>query len=183
MAIRSFRDIPICGGKRTLILCDIDETLIKWDKTPYDFYNQALLMMRRTGLTSNEVSQEAFAESFARQLYHHYRQNSPPIPTDRAGFESLMFRVSLNPGSEIMFLTARGNVNGITRKDLERIGLDPDKFEIHFTANRISKGEYIKEKIDLTIFDDVFFIDDLRENIQSVVEHCPTVKCFQFVIF
>lgn len=179
MAIRSFRDIPLSYEKRTLILCDIDDTLMKWDKTPQTFYNQGLIIFSAVGRTGPSL--HSSAESYARVMFHRYRQTEPPTPTDSTGFTDLIQRISLIPGSEIMFLTARADFDNITRRDFSNIGLHYDQFKVHFTGNQITKGDYIEKKIDLSPFDKVIFIDDLVENLMSVHRICPTVECYRFL--
>lgn len=179
MAIRSFRDIPLTYEKRTLIICDIDDTLIKWEKTLQSFYNQSLVLFSTSGTTGNTL--HLLAKRYAIQLYNTYRQKVPPTPTDPQGFIDLMQRITLIPGSEIIFLTARTDCDNITRQDFATIGLRYDQFKVYFTANQISKGEYIQQKINAALFDHVIFIDDLMENIISVNRFCPTIECYRFL--
>lgn len=179
MAIRSFRDIPLTYEKRTLIICDIDDTLLKWEKTLQTFYNQSLVLFSTSGHTGDRL--HVLAKTYAVQLYNTYRQKILPTATDGPGFTDLMQRIMLIPGSEIIFLTARSDCNDITRQDFANIGLRYDQFKVYYTANNISKGEYIQQKINVAAFDHVIFIDDLMENILSVNRFCPTIECYRFL--
>ena len=179
MAIRSFRDIPLTYEKRTLIICDIDDTLLKWEKTIQTFYNQSLILFSTSGNTGDKL--HTLAKTYAIQLYNQYRKIIPPTPTDAPGFLDLMQRISLIPGSEIMFLTARTDIDDITRQDFYSLGLRYEQFKVHFTENQISKGEYIQKKIDVSGFDHVIFIDDLMENILSVNQFYPKIQCYRFL--
>ena len=169
--ISSFREIDLVEGKRTLILCDIDETLLTWDKKSSDFYNE----VSKTNINTSTMKLILLAHS----QYTTYRCTVPPKATDIEGFCDLLSRNSTTPGSKLMFLTAR-TASHHTADDFKHLGLEYKYFDVHYTANKISKGEYIKRYINLSKYDDVIFIDDQPNYIHSVLLEVPVVRCYLF---
>lgn len=96
MEIRSFREVVITP-QRTLILCDIDDTLSKWDRTIESCIVEAITLF------PNEP--EFFQQMFGYNLWVTYRETTPPIWTDERGFVDMLGRLS--PSSRLAFLTAR----------------------------------------------------------------------------
>ena len=167
--ISSFRQIDINPTKRTLVLCDIDDTLLRWEKNVYHFLADVSIRHRNTPLEILYYQ--------AQNKYTEYRFTVPPKQTDPAGFAYLLSQ--LNPKSKCMFLTARAPSHH-TARDFAHIGINDKAFDIHYTSNQITKGEYIKKYIDLSPYDDVIFIDDQPDYIRSVRIHASSVRCFQF---
>jgi len=167
--ISSFREIDIDPIKRTLILCDIDDTLLRWEKNLYHFLAEVSVINQHMPL---EVLYYQ-----AQHRYAEYRLSVPPKQTDPAGFIYLLSKI--NPISKCMFLTARAP-SLHTANDFANIGINDKAFDIHYTSNKITKGEYIKKYIDILSYNDVIFIDDQPDYIQSVRIHEPSVRCFQF---
>lgn len=156
--IDSFNQVVI-KGSRPLIICDIDETLLRWKDSLQDIYNKYSLIYPDLDHSNLEI--------LAENYYSIYRNETPPIPTDDAGFKSLLTRLGIT--GKLMFLTARSPSHH-TRDDLVSIGLQNYMFDIHFTSNKILKGEYIKKYIDISSYDDVIFIDDNPEYVNSVLD-------------
>jgi hypothetical protein len=110
-----------------------------------------------------------------------------PVMTDDNGFHNLLNRIEKS-NSEIMFLTARENNEKnvkFTRKNFTDIGLDYDKYSIHYTDNNsISKGEYIKKNIIIKEnkdkYREIIFIDDYESYIKTVNDVLPNVICYKF---
>jgi hypothetical protein len=165
--ISGFNQVAI-KGSQTLILCDIDETLLRWEKSVQDIYNSYKTLHPHLGQSKLETLSEHF--------YSVYRTQTPAIPTDISGFKALLARLG---AGKLMFLTAR-SPSYHTRDDLNNIGLQNYMFDIHFTANKITKGDYIKKYIDLSRYDDIIFIDDNPDYINSVLIHNPTIRCYLF---
>ena len=76
MEIRSFREV-IITSQRTLILCDIDDTLLNWDRTLESCIVEAILLF------PNES--ENFQRRFGYNIWITYRETVPPIWTDERG--------------------------------------------------------------------------------------------------
>lgn len=178
--ISSFNDVEI-KDTNTLVICDIDETLLTWNKKSSDFYHVVIddFSLCNAKPTEEEIHKEAliwlgmYCEMFA------------PIMTDANGFHNLLCRIEKS-NSEIMFLTARpknSNSNNFTRKNFIDIGLDYDKYSIHYTNNNsISKGEYIKKNINTSSdkYKQIIFIDDYESYIKTVNDILPNIVCYKF---
>jgi FMN phosphatase YigB (HAD superfamily) len=167
--ISSFNQVVIKGAK-ILIICDIDDTLLRWTKSIQDVYNSYLHYYPHLEKSKLEILTENY--------YSIYRNETSPIATDDIGFKELLSRLG---EGKLIFVTAR-KPSHHTRDDFINIGLRHDIFDIHFTANKIPKGEYIKKYINLSRYDDIIFIDDNPECIQSVLENNPQIRCYLFTM-
>jgi hypothetical protein len=169
MEIRSFSEIVITP-QRTLILCDIDDTLLKWDLTLEACFIDAITLF--------PTETEDFQRNFARNIWLTNREMAPPSWTDQKGFINML--TNLSPCSRLVFLTARagGELADWTRRDFESLGLVYDPSGVFYTGNRVTKGTFIKDHIPLEGFEKVIFIDDLQENIDSVSAAFPQIQCY-----
>jgi len=169
MEIRSFREIVITS-QRTLILCDIDDTILKWDLTIDSCFIDAVTLF--------PTESEEFQRNFARNIWLTNRELVPPSWTDQSGFVNMLSRLS--PSSRLAFLTARagGELADWTRRDFESLGLIYDASGVFYTGNKTTKGKFIQNNIPLEGFEKVIFIDDLQENIDSVLRHFPDIQCY-----
>lgn len=166
--ISSFDSVKLNSG-RPLIICDIDETLLYWDDDSYRnnqlsrfplFYNKNMMRNRSMSLSSF--------------------QNRTILPTDLAGFYRLEQRVR-SLGGKIVFLTARHPATAsYAIADFLKIGIDASKYEIYYTGNEISKGHFMEKYIDLSGYDDYYFIDDLQENLVSMFKSCHKMNLYLF---
>lgn len=170
--VSSFREINIDQTKPTLILCDIDETLLTWKKNEIYFFNQQCRIYPTFSLPENY--------RLAQNQFSNYRSTVPPTPTDIEGFREMIQTLYFHPNSKCMFLTAR-SASHHTPDDFEKIGIDYKAFDVHYTANQITKGQYVKKYMDLSPYQDVIFIDDNMEYIQSVLIQELGIRCFQFL--
>ena len=137
--INSFDNVEIDISKKTLILCDIDETI----------------------LTSTAI------DTFS------------VVHTDYKGYQNMLNKLS--PKSGLCFLTARDEgIEDITNTHLKLIGIR-NRPQIYFTGN-ISKGTYMKQKMDISFYEDVIFIDDNTAQLSSVHKEYPNIRCYRFEI-
>lgn len=171
--ISSFTHVPIdCS---TLVICDIDDTVLHFPAKTAD----CLAAANGSSFTPKERADNI------RQLMHMYCAIKDPEHTDFAGFGDLLRRLE-ETGGHLVFLTARSKSDEeFTRRHLLSVGIDAGKFQILFTANAISKGEFIRTRFDpfglaLNQWKSAVFIDDRPENIESVQRMCPGIKCYQF---
>jgi hypothetical protein len=170
--INSFESIEI--KPNTLVICDIDETIIHFEKNVYYFYNKL---------------KEDFYEDFSTKelidittiMYETHKLHNKPIHTDLKGFNQLLKKLEDNSGN-LIFLTAR-NIKSdyITKNDLLNICINSYQYPIHYTNNNISKGEYISYFIDLDGVDEIIFIDDMDENLESFNYFFPKSKYYKFI--
>jgi hypothetical protein len=187
--ISSFREVEI-RRKKPLVLCDIDDTVIGYDKT-YDFFYKQLLTNAQTknnapakmssifNITNNQNNDYELKHE-AEQMYNYYRMLNNPKHCDYAGFIDLVERVKQIDG-EVQFLTARSRESAFhTRNQFKEIGLNYDDYRVHYTGGAITKGMYISRYFNLNMYGEVLFIDDLDSFIHSVVSACPSVRCYKF---
>lgn len=171
MSIRKFDQVGFTDN--TLLLIDIDDTTLYYDKNIYHFYNLNKQMYP-------ELTNDAHA-SFAYSDYCRYTQYRSPSHTDATGFARLVERAKKS-NSVVMFLTSRNcRSEQLTKMEFASIGINYDLFEVHYTNNDISKGDYIGRYIDCTKFKEVVFIDNDEKNIESVQISCPRIVCYKFV--
>jgi uncharacterized HAD superfamily protein len=166
--IGRFSEVVPFLNKKTLILCDLDYTLVDYGKPFIDFLNETTV----DGLQNEPAAYKAF---------DHYIRKHNPTPTDPAGFIQLMKEVLQQQG-KLIFVTARpAYFEAFTRKEFTRLNLDYDFFEVYYMGGQ-SKGEfcqrYLKEKTGM--FKDIFFIDDYKKNIKSFHAFVPDAKTFLF---
>jgi hypothetical protein len=155
--IRLFSEIELAPDKKTIVFCDIDDTLlhhpvinVAWSELIQIFFNT-----------------NTRPKSLAAKKYNDYLESilhsTPMMHTDKDGFFEMAERVD-----KLVFVTARPrNSMQFTHDNLNSIGVDPERFEVHF-SDRENKGLYIKRKFDVTGYDCVVFIDDQRRNLENV---------------
>jgi len=169
--ITSFNEVKLTN--KTLILCDIDDTIMHYpecDKKCKELLKELFLQE----LTGPDLEKEL------KEIKNIYKRVKPPSHTDYHGFVSMLNKLSELNG-KLIFITARNKGTEYwTEKQLKQIGIDPEKYDIHYVGTKISKGEYIKLYIDLSDWDSVIFIDDYVSFIKSVLELHPEIKCYKF---
>ena len=176
--IRSFSEIDISPNKRTIVFCDIDNTVIHHPFTNPS-WNQLIKIcfyMRNISHDREEGQKRATIEY---EAYLDHLLNAQPIQhTDFVGFCKMAETVE-----KLVFVTARPpETMHFTRQNLACVGIDPARFEIHF-SNAEEKGKYITRIFDLSEYDHVLFIDDLTTNLESVfnnVKHAG-LQTYRFI--
>jgi len=159
--ISKFDSIPLVSG-RPLIICDIDETLLYMSDNNSQILKYPLFYNKHGYFSTSAI------------------KNRSILPTDIDGFYRLEHRVN-SLGGKLIFLTARHReASNYIVEDFEKIGLQSYKYDIHYTGNMISKGEYIKKFINVSGYSHLYFIDDLHENIRSVYYYFPNSNLFLF---
>ncbi len=173
--INSFKQIDL-DSPNTLVICDIDNTLLYWDKKdPADFYS--MLKHDFPYFTEEQIHKEALG--FV-QMYNVII--AKPKLTDSDGFNEMIKKIA-DLKSEIIFLTARNVTSAeYTKKNFKDIGLTYSNYQVHYTDNSITKGEYIKKNINITKYNKVIFIDDYECYIKTVQDLLPQIICYKFVI-
>jgi hypothetical protein len=174
--ISSFDQVPI-DSPHTLIICDIDETLLHFPDLTLEKYNQVLEYYN--SIHSDYELALANTNSHWSQIF----VSSQPSHTDMDGFRRLLLRLHLYNGG-LCFLTARpGHESNIefTKSNFAAIRLEYSAFVVHYSG-LIPKGEFIRNKIDLSYYSDVIFIDDMDYNLLDVSSRFgQRIKCFKFV--
>lgn len=166
--ISSFNEVELTNGLKYLIICDIDETILH-------FPNCNILC---ESLVKELMLKD---EDYENELKFYYKNIMPPKHTDHDGFYNMVKKLNETNG-KLIFLTARNlESDDWTKKHLKQIGISPDEFEIHYTCNKITKGEYIKTYIDISDWKNIIFIDDYDSYIKSVKDIYPEISCYKFI--
>jgi predicted secreted acid phosphatase len=171
--INTFDKITI--EKNSLILCDIDDTVLRYDLSLDDFY----LKIKKTLKDSNGWICNEDIKSLALEDFADYRDSNIPFHTEKEGFERFERKI-METDSKLYFITSRSEkFKKITEEQLESIGIDSTKYPIYFTyEHKISKADYIKKFIDITNYSKICFIDDLPMTVQLVKKKFPHFECF-----
>lgn len=171
--IHSFDSISI--EPRTLVLCDIDDTLLRITEDPSAKSTYIQLYQHYFHMTKNAILAGKLADNEYYTLF-------PMQPTDAKGFERMLAKIRHTEGCELVFLTARSpTAIDFTVTNFRQIGLNPEDHIVHF-SDTMPKGKYAKSHIDMRPYQKVVFIDDLRENLDSMrlnVAH-PNLGLFLF---
>lgn len=169
--INTFKNINLNINVRPLVICDIDLTIIK-PEFSFEYYRSML---------QSEFHNEDELEEMAKSMFHTALCVGLIKSTDEEGFIWLNKTVE-ELGGKIILLTARGCLSHEkTLKDLKRVGIEnPENYDIHYTNNEISKGEYIRKHNLLDGFKHISFIDDYPHVLSSVFDIYPHVNCYLF---
>jgi hypothetical protein len=171
MLIRSFDSIVIPSDKKTLVLCDIDKTLIRPIHTFSHYFTKLCTI----------YNDSKIACDYANHLYMSALNNGDVTHTDKEGFMRMVDKVS-SLGGSVVFLTARGkHAHEKTIQDLHKAGiLYPESFTFHYTNNEITKGEYIRQYQLLDNYTHHIFIDDYPPYLESAITLFPHLHCYLF---
>ena len=173
--IHKFSEIEI--KPNTLILCDIDDTLLhhpcfnsSWTLLIHQFFfTQSRTIFGNKDPNAAYKSADRYCEEMIRTI--------PIRHTDEAGFFDMKSKAA-----DFAFLTARHpSSRDFTNDNLRRINIDPETVPIYFCGD-IAKGDYINQFIDLTKYDYVVFIDDQLRNLENVyltTSH-PRMEIYRF---
>jgi predicted secreted acid phosphatase len=170
--IYSFNEI-ITTKEKPLVLCDIDDTILRFNYNIKHFYNEAKLLYPKA--SNNELVNRA------EHNFYIHRNLNKPFHTDLDGFNDLCKRVQEMNG-DIMFITARSHgAEDATKKHFKTIGVEYNKFKVHYLSNTTDKGDYVKKNINLQDREEIIFIDDQDYNLDNIQKVLPQIKCFKFV--
>jgi hypothetical protein len=160
--IQKFSEIDI--QPNTLILCDIDDTLLH-----HPAINNAWNLLIDTFFYIQHHAETGFydkneSNKKTDQFCNHIFNTVPFQHTDRDWFFAM-----LEKATGFAFVTARyATAKEFTYGNLRGIDVDPEKYKVHF-CNGVAKGEYIIRNFDLAKYDHVVFIDDQIPNLQNVL--------------
>ncbi len=171
--INSFNCIEIKEG--SLVLCDIDDTVLRYDLTLDDF----VISTKKHLEDINDYIDDEDTLAIASNEFANYREINVPYHTDKEGFENLEKKI-IETNSKLYFITSRSNqFKTLTESQLELIGINSNKYPIHFTFNhKMSKAEFIEKFIETHEFTQVYFIDDLPTIVKQVKYKFPHFECF-----
>jgi hypothetical protein len=160
--ITCFSDIHLSA--KCLVICDIDETILKffdinkeWWKKSFDKYYA----------TSGDYD-SACAESLKE--WENYIDTYDPVLSNE-DFPIFLGKLKTLE-AEVIFITARnGSLLSVTERHFHHLGLSFNEHKI-FHIGEIPKGEYLRDNLKLLINSTslVIFIDDYMYNLESVYE-------------
>jgi len=171
--VKSFKDIPV--ERNTLVLCDIDDTVIVFEKLGKKWWREQFEdYYERNG--DYDFSEKAVLKEWIHQIH-----KEKPVHVDEEGFTDFVERINAT-GSTLVFVTARSSdLFCLTLHHLKQLGISP-KTDVHYT-NNTPKGDYIANVIDFDDFDHIVFIDDMEHNVNSVERvFGDTVTCYLFSV-
>jgi hypothetical protein len=170
--IHTFDDVSLTQ-EGTLIICDIDDTLLRYERNLGYFYHN--LKHSFPELNEDEL------QHHASNIYATYVKKRKPSATDYDGFIRLMKKV-LETNSKLIFITSRNECSKeYTEKEFSSIGVCYSYFNVYYTNNEISKGLFIEEKLDMDGIKDLIVIDDQISNLKSIKQKFPIAQCYRFI--
>ena len=182
IVINKFAEVVFQIGKKPIVICDIDKTLIHSEKEYSHYYNELFKDYQQMyagcykGLKCHQEIDATAKELVASSIHFGYVKQ-----TDEQGFSQMVSKIkSLN--GKIILLTARGEIaHEKTMNDLKKSNvINPEQFEIHYTNNKISKGNYMRQHHLLDGYDHCVFIDDYAHYLQSALDIFPHIQCYLF---
>jgi hypothetical protein len=172
--VYTFNEIDI--NDKTLVVCDIDDTLLRYEVSWQYFFNKFM----------KEFNNCQIAESRANSEWYFYTKLNKCFLVDKGGFINFMKKIQ-QTNSDLIFLTARiGISHPYTIENFNQIGLDHTKHDIHY-SHTTSKGLYLHEQLykyrnyDYSQFKKIVFIDDALHNILDMNHYLPYVECYHFL--
>jgi hypothetical protein len=173
--INTFNDVVFIEGSKPLVICDIDHTFIRsshdldhFRKMLSDDILPGMSIVNNLDTEALNLMKRAYSIGFVKQ-------------TDPEGFNNMLQTIE-KLGGKLIFLTARGiESHQKTVNDLKRAGLEhPEHFDIHYTNNEMTKGEYLKKTNLTNGYQHISFIDDYPSFIASVHHFFPQIHCYLF---
>lgn len=174
-------------GRKVLLLCDLDDTVLRmpgYDGSDTWFRKQAELISSNASFQQGRIAVDT--EHLKKLLLSIYEVTSP-VPCD--GNDTLNFISSCKQlGVHIVFVTARGpETRYVTERHIHgALGLSADQYLV-LLCNGKNKATTVKTYINVSIYDDLIFMDDRFDHIKDmidglVIEHGrQTLTCFHLV--
>lgn len=175
-SINTFFDISI--EYNTLVICDIDETLLYFPGIDNIWW------LNKLNEHYFQTNDHNLAHSLTNKSWAEYAINTKPQMTDLWGFNCMLCKIN-ETRSKIVFLTARNwsfETKFFTKKNLYDVGLNPKKYAIYY-SHYVPKDEYIRNimNINLNLYNKVIFIDDNDINLTNVNKTLGhKIECFKF---
>lgn len=159
--ISSFQTIPIYP--KTLVLCDIDETILRFNGIDAKWWNNKIEKYYLETNSYMEADRKAYLEW--KEIVHR----ELPEHTDANGFKHFIEQV-YTLGGELVFVTARQHyMEELTRSHLKKvIGDMGSQFKLWICGDK-SKGIVIDNMIeDIKRYNKLVFIDDNEKHLNAV---------------
>lgn len=179
--INTFNHVKFNKETKPLVICDIDHTFMRCS---YDleYFHQLLddeyIPVEQSHREFNYKPPD-YKEAF--KLMNNAYNLGFVKQTDKEGFNQMLKTIEELNG-KLIFLTARGILSHEkTIDELKIAGLEnPENYDIHYTNNEITKGEYLKRTNLIHGYEHISFIDDYPNFIESVYNIFPFINCYLF---
>lgn len=148
----------------SLVVFDIDETIIKFPQLGKDWWKNKLNHYNAIYGDHHKAEINALED-----WIEHVKINKPEMINKDSFIE--FFNSALDNNCKIIFLTARNEkLKDITYEHLLHLDIiNHNKvYDIYFNEN---KGEELEKILSKEEFNDIIFIDDLEENLKDVSNH------------
>jgi hypothetical protein len=172
--INSFDQIKL--KRNSLVLSDIDETILRFDPIDGNWWRRQFDFHYQINKDYNA------ADTYASEKWIEIVTIHKPSHTDSIGFFRLIERIKRSD-SCLEFVTARNTkLIPYTQKHFEDLNLNYMDWVVHHLSGK-SKGQYIQSNFKLNEYDHVIFIDDLDNNLQSVLDNVihPSLSVYKFI--
>lgn len=169
--ISSFLEIIKFVSRDTLVVLDIDETILHYLEVSPDYWHCLFEKYY------HELKDYKKAEEMSLQEWKKLVESSNPVHTDEEGMNILLNIIDAHK-AKLIFVTARNSeMSNITELHLRKLNI-PEDVQIFYDSNE--KG---KRLLDMQISKNkIIFVDDLDKNLENVKEHLgDKAKCFKFV--
>jgi hypothetical protein len=167
--ITNFNDV-LLKTKKTLIICNIDNTILYYDKE-YNYFYESVKK-------NFPFRPENVYEEDAYFMYTMYKKYYNPIHTDYEGFMNMKNKIKKLDGL-IIFITNR-NIKNIeqTKKHFNNIGMNYNDYIVYYLNNNLSINEYISNYIQN--FNEIIYIDNNEDIINSLINIFPNIIYYKF---
>ena len=170
--ITSFRSITLF--QNTLIILDIDDTIIGYKEFNHTFFSDKIAHYK--SLHGCDI----ISVDFAVADWIEQVEKGTPYHMDEDGFNHLMNYIT-KTNSNHFFLTARNpNFRNITEKHLEDLNIINS--HVYYVSGK-NKGEYLKNIIDKhPKYDHIIFVDDSEKNLLDMQKTFGnTIELYHFI--
>lgn len=165
--ISSYDNINIKNN--SLILCDIDETVLKYNGINREWWKQRFYYHYDKDKDYDKADINSLND------WKNYIYNTQPTITDNYGFRNFIDKIN-ETNSTLYFITARDkDMEIITEKHFNELNIDFYKEQIHYVGIN-SKGAYIKDNFKLANYNTIIFIDDREVHLNEVKDETKDIK-------
>lgn len=156
--IFSFKNINI--HPRTLVVFDIDDTVIGYKEFSHTFFTDSIKKYKK------KHKCDKMALDFALHDWITKVNQGTPYHMDDDGFNELTQKIT-NTDSHYIFMTARNSLyKDITESHLEKVGIQ--NRQVYYLAGA-NKGEFLKSIFHkYSKYKKIIFIDDMEKNLNDI---------------
>lgn len=175
--ISSFLEIIDLISDNTLVVLDIDDTIIKYKDATKEWWKS------RYAYHSNLSDDPVLLDLTVQLEWKNLIKISEPEFVDEIGLKQLYKKIKETHNTDLIYLTARDeSIKQITEQHFKFLDLEHAS-NINYTAGG-NKGEYLDNIIRQQHSDKrhFIFVDDYEHNIRHMKEACTyNVQCCKFI--